>query len=164
MKYANVNQTRLAYRELGRRHPHALLLIHGFPLDHRMWASQLASLGPHMRLIAPDLRGHGQSALPAGAAVSMDQHADDLASLLDHLGIRKAAVAGLSMGGYVALALWRRHPDRIGALVLLDTRAEADTPEGQAGRDAAIRASAEYWPSGLCGGDAAASDLAGQSR
>jgi len=68
---------------------------------------------------------------------SVEQHSDDLAALLDHLGIGRAIVAGLSMGGYIAFAFWRRHPDRVQALVLLDTRAEPDSPQARAGRDAA---------------------------
>jgi pimeloyl-ACP methyl ester carboxylesterase len=66
----------------------------------------------------------------------MDQHADDLAALLDHLGIRRAIVGGLSMGGYVAFAFWRRHAERVGALILMDTRAEPDGPQARANRDA----------------------------
>ena len=65
----------------------------------------------------------------------MEQHADDLAALLDHLGVKKAIVAGLSMGGYVTLAFWRRHPERVAGLALVDTRAEPDTPTGKASRD-----------------------------
>jgi 3-oxoadipate enol-lactonase len=68
----------------------------------------------------------------------MEQHADDLAALLDHLKIRRAVVAGLSMGGYVALAFWRRHPDRVQGLILADTRAEPDSAAARAGRDAAM--------------------------
>jgi pimeloyl-ACP methyl ester carboxylesterase len=67
----------------------------------------------------------------------MEQHADDLAALLDALDIRQAVVAGLSMGGYIAFAMWRRHPGRVQALVLADTRAEPDSPQARANRDAA---------------------------
>jgi pimeloyl-ACP methyl ester carboxylesterase len=69
----------------------------------------------------------------------MDQHADDLAALLDYLGVRKAVIAGLSMGGYVAFAYWRRHPERVAALALLDTRAVPDSPEARDGRTATIQ-------------------------
>ena len=68
----------------------------------------------------------------------MEQHADDLAALLDHLKIRRAVVAGLSMGGYVAFAFWRRHRERVRALILADTRAEPDSVVARANRDAAI--------------------------
>jgi pimeloyl-ACP methyl ester carboxylesterase len=121
-----------------------LLLIHGFPLDHRMWTPQLAGLSAHVRVIAPDLRGFGRSAAPIAAPLevtpgplTMEQHADDLAALLDHLAVERAVVAGLSMGGYIAFAFWRRHHARVQALVLLDTRAEPDAPQARANRDTA---------------------------
>jgi pimeloyl-ACP methyl ester carboxylesterase len=134
--YATVNGLRLAYSARGRGRRPALLLIHGFPLDRRMWLAQLAGLSRLAHVVAPDLRGHGQSETPPGN-YSMDHHADDLAGLLDRLGIQRAIVAGLSMGGYIAFAFWRRHADRVLALALLDTRAEPDTPQARAGRDAA---------------------------
>jgi 3-oxoadipate enol-lactonase len=137
MNTIEVNGMQMAYRDLGRKHAPTLLLIHGFPLDHRMWAAQLAGISDSMRVVAPDLRGHGRSELPQGP-VSMDTHADDLAALLDRLEIERAVIAGLSMGGYVAFAFWRRHASRVRALVLLDTRAEPDSPQAQANRDAAI--------------------------
>ncbi len=74
----------------------------------------------------------------------MDQHADDLVGLLDHLGIRRVVIGGLSMGGYVAFAFWRRYPERVGSLALLNTWAEPDGPEARANREATIaRVSAE---------------------
>ncbi len=103
-----LNGVRIAYHDRGRRHGTALLLIHGFPLDHRMWAPQLVGLSPDVRVIAPDLRGFGRSEVTPGP-LTMEQHADDLAALLDHLEIERAVVAGLSMGGYIAFAFWRRH-------------------------------------------------------
>jgi len=132
-----VNGVRLAYRTAGSAEQPALVLIHGFPLDSAMWDAQLAGLAQHCYVVAPDLRGHGESDVPPGP-YSMDQHADDVAALMDALGIRRAVVAGLSMGGYVAEALWRRHSARISGLALIDTRANADTAEGKAGREAAI--------------------------
>jgi 3-oxoadipate enol-lactonase len=134
---ATINGMRLAYSERGRNHDTALLLIHGFPLDHRLWDGQLAGLSSLLRVIAPDLRGHGRSEMPPGP-YSMDLHADDMAGLLDHLKIQKAVVAGLSMGGYIAFAFWRRHASRVQALILADTRAEPDTPQARANRDASI--------------------------
>ena len=133
---ASVNGARLAYRDLGRRHPQTLLLIHGFPFDHRMWQAQLAGLSGDVRVIAPDLRGAGESEVTPGP-YSMDQYADDLVTLMDHLEVTQAVVAGLSMGGYIAFALWRRHPERVRALALLDTRAEPDTAQGREARNAA---------------------------
>ncbi len=112
----------------------ALLLIHGFPLDHSMWAHQVATL-KGWRRIAPDLRGCGASGT-AGDAYSMGVYADDLVHLLDQLEVEKAVVAGLSMGGYIAFELLRRYRDRILGLILADTRAEADTAEARASREA----------------------------
>jgi 3-oxoadipate enol-lactonase len=133
--YAKVNGVRLAYSYRGQRHANVLLLIHGFPLDRHMWDSQLRELSSEVGVIVPDLRGHGQSEVPPGP-YSMDQHADDLAGLLDHLGVRRVILGGLSMGGYVAFAFWRRHASRVQALILADTRAEADSVVARVNRDA----------------------------
>jgi 3-oxoadipate enol-lactonase len=111
----------------------ALLLIHGFPLDRSLWAHQVATLA-RWRRIAPDLRGCGASDAPE-AGYSMAAYADDLMRLLDRLRIERAVVAGLSMGGYIAFELLRRHRQRVMGLILLDTRADADTPEGRQGRE-----------------------------
>ena len=83
-----------------------LLLIHGFPLDRSLWTAQLRGLADVARVIAPDLRGFGESGMPAGA-VTMDTYADDLRGLLDALGVKHAVVVGLSMGGYIAFAFYR---------------------------------------------------------
>ncbi|MEJ5198599.1 MAG: alpha/beta fold hydrolase, partial [Anaerolineae bacterium] len=132
-----VNGAQLACWERGRTHTTALLLVHGFPLDHRMWTAQMVGLSDEMRVIAPDLRGFGRSAAALTGPLTMDQHADDLAALLDALKIERAIVAGLSMGGYIAFAFWRRHRPRVAALILADTRAEPDSPQARANRDAA---------------------------
>jgi pimeloyl-ACP methyl ester carboxylesterase len=94
-----------------------------------MWGPQLSALPVGWRGIAPDLRGFGASEGPAEDVTTMDAFADDLAGLLDHLSIERAVVCGLSMGGYIALAMWRRHRDRVRALILSDTRAGADSGE-----------------------------------
>jgi 3-oxoadipate enol-lactonase len=113
-----------------------LVLVHGFPLDHRMWQAQIPTLSADYRVIVPDLRGFGQSSL-AGEMVSMSEYADDVALLLDQLGIvEPVALMGLSMGGYIALEFWRRHRQRVRALVLCDTRAAADSADVAAGRRA----------------------------
>jgi YbgC/YbaW family acyl-CoA thioester hydrolase len=111
----------------------ALLLVHGFPLDHSMWAHQVATLA-RWRRIAPDLRGAGVSDAPAGG-YSMTTYADDLARLLDRLHVERAVVVGLSMGGYIAFEMLRRHRQRFMGLVLVDTRADADGPEQRRARD-----------------------------
>jgi 3-oxoadipate enol-lactonase len=135
----------MAYRDRGRGRETTLLLIHGFPLDSRLWDAQVAGLSSRVRVIAPDLRGSGHSDVPP-APYSVDQYADDLLALLDRLGIERAIVAGLSMGGYIAFALWRRHPERVQALVLADTRAEPDSSQGRANRDASAARVREIGP------------------
>lgn len=110
----------------------AVLFVHGFPHDHSLWDAQLAALGQRARCIAPDLRGFGRTE-PTGP-FSMDQWADDLAALLDARSVDRAVVCGLSMGGYIAFAFWRRHRDRVRALVLADTRAGADDEGARAKR------------------------------
>jgi pimeloyl-ACP methyl ester carboxylesterase len=140
MKTAQINGIELAYRDVGAGQP--ILFIHAFPLNGAMWERQTAEFAPRHRLLAPDLRGFGESARGSGAA-SLDQHADDLAALLDQLGLDKVIVAGLSMGGYISFALWRRHRARIAALVLADTRAGADTEEGKQGREKNARLAEE---------------------
>jgi pimeloyl-ACP methyl ester carboxylesterase len=100
-----------------------------------MWRHQVAGFGRWQR-IAPDLRGFGHSAGHGGGpAERLARHADDLAAVLDALTVRRAVLCGLSMGGYVLFEFWRRHADRVRALVLADTKAEADSPEGKRARD-----------------------------
>ena len=135
--YAAINGARLAYAERGTRQSTNLLLIHGFPLDRHLWDAQLAGLSGVARVVAPDLRGSGESQVTPGP-YSMDQFADDLVALLDHLHIERTIVAGLSMGGYIAFAFWRRHAARVEGLALVDTRAEPDSPAARAGREASI--------------------------
>lgn len=106
-----------------------VVLIHGFPLDRTMWSFQRSSIGSIYRLILPDLRGHGTSAAPDGI-YTVDEMADDVLELLDALQITEPVViGGLSMGGYIALSIAARHPARLKALMLLNTRAKADSPE-----------------------------------
>jgi 3-oxoadipate enol-lactonase len=111
-----------------------LLLIHGFPLDRTLWAAQVRWLADVARVITPDLRGFGESAMPSGA-VTMDTYADDLRELLDALRISRAVVAGLSMGGYIAFAFYRKYASRVRALILADTRSAPDSLEAKKGRD-----------------------------
>jgi 3-oxoadipate enol-lactonase len=136
MPVADVHGTRLSYEDTGTDGP-PVLLLHAFPLRGEMWAGQLEALGDRFRLIAPDLKGFGDSDAPEDAGdYSMDTYADEVAGLLRHLEMGPAAILGLSMGGYIAFALWRRHRDLIRALILADTRAEADPDEGRAKRTA----------------------------
>jgi pimeloyl-ACP methyl ester carboxylesterase len=110
----------------------AVLLLHGFPHHRGIWEPQLGGIAGDVRVIAPDLRGFGESGV--APPFTIDQYADDAADLLDALQVRQAVIGGLSMGGYVALAFWRRHRDRVRAMILTDTRAGADSAEGLAAR------------------------------
>jgi pimeloyl-ACP methyl ester carboxylesterase len=126
----------LAYEATGSGRP--LLLLHGYPLSRRIWQPQFDGLLDAAWMVAPDLRGHGETEA-SGGAYSMDLLAQDAAALLDELGITQpVVVGGLSMGGYVALAFWRLFPQRVAGLILAATRAGADTPEARANRDKAI--------------------------
>ncbi len=115
----------------------ALVLLHAFPFDRRMWSGELSRLSDRRRVVAVDLRGFGESTL--WGEPTIDDFADDVVKLLDALGVPMAAVAGLSMGGYVALALAERHRARLSALVLADTRAAADSEVARLAREATIR-------------------------
>lgn len=132
MSTARINGIELAFDEVGRGR-RALLLIHGHPFDRSLWRPQLewaAGTGLAWRLIAPDLRGYGESG-PAGQKTTLDVFAHDLAALLDHLGIGRVVVAGLSMGGQIAMELCRLYPQRIEGLILTATFAQADTESGR---------------------------------
>ena len=119
----------------------AVLFIHGYPLDHTIWTHQIAALEGWCR-IAPDLRGMGRSDAP-DLGYSMETYAADLAELLDLLGARDVVLVGLSMGGYVAFEFLRRWRQRVRGLVLVDTKAEADSAEARASRDAAAAVARE---------------------
>lgn len=121
----------LHYEVHGEGEP--VLLVHGFPLTGALWDGVVERLSGEMRLIVPDLRGHGASG--ASAETSMRRYADDLLAVLDAAGeTRPVTLVGLSMGGYVAFEFYRRHPERVRALVLANTRATRDNPEVLAGR------------------------------
>lgn len=126
----------LAYIDRGQGLP--VLLVHGFPLDHTMWKAQIEALAPPFRVIAPDLRGFGQSSLGEAdpqRGISMEQYADELVELLDALGATEPIVlVGFSMGGYIAWQFVRKYAERLCALIQCDTRAAADNNEGRAGR------------------------------
>lgn len=115
-----------------------LLFIHGFPLNRRMWQPQIDALSQVAHLIVPDLRGFGESEATPGI-YTMDMLAEDCCALLDALHIKEPVViCGLSMGGYVAFAFYRRHPERVAALILAATRPGEDSPETKSNRDKAI--------------------------
>lgn len=128
-RLANVD---LAYDVAGASQSPTLLLVHGFPHDRTIWAPQMRALSAAYQCVAVDLRGFGESS--SAPPYSMDQYADDLAALLDAIGVRRAAIAGVSMGGYVSFAMWRRHADRVNGFVFVDTRAGADSDTVRARR------------------------------
>jgi 3-oxoadipate enol-lactonase len=128
---AHFDGFRMHYEVKGAGTP--VLFIHGYPFDSSMWQPQAAALAGEARMIMPDLRGFGQSEVTA-PPYSMDRFADDLRELLDQMGIERAVLAGLSMGGYIAFAFYRKAPERVRALALLDTRPQPDSPEGREGR------------------------------
>jgi pimeloyl-ACP methyl ester carboxylesterase len=111
----------------------AFLLLHAFPLSAAMWTETATALSSRCRVITVDARGFGGSAAAEGP-LTMDSIAEDAVAVLDHFDIRTAIVGGCSMGGYAAFAFARRFADRLAGLVLVDTRAAADTDEGRAGR------------------------------
>ncbi|MFI0351385.1 alpha/beta fold hydrolase [Actinomadura sp. 9N407] len=111
-------------RDVGAGTP--LVLLHAFPLSSAMWLKQREDLAGRFRVVTPDLRGFGGSRLGTDEP-SVDLMADDVALLFRRLGLSRAVIGGLSMGGYVAMALCRRHPDLVLGLVLADTKAAADT-------------------------------------
>ena len=114
-----------------------VVLLHGFPLDSTMWSGQLGEIGASYRVITLDLRGHGRSVAPPDRVYTMDAMADDVIETIESLGMKeKVVLGGLSMGGYVALSAVRRYPDYFRALMLMDTKASADTPEAARGREA----------------------------
>jgi 3-oxoadipate enol-lactonase len=137
----------MAYTDRGAGLP--LLLLHGYPLSRRLWRPQIEDLANAARVIAPDLRGHGDTDVPAGP-YTVAQLADDAAHLLDALNITApVVVGGLSLGGYVALAFQRRYPERTAGLILAATRAGADSPEAQANRDKAAASALEKGTSAI---------------
>ena len=117
----------IAYDDVGAGIP--VLFIHGWPHNRTLWAAQLSGLPTHARCIAPDLRGFGASTVEP--PFTIDQYADDLAAFLGVIGVERAVVCGVSMGGYVALSMLRRHSQRLRALILTSTRATADSADAR---------------------------------
>jgi pimeloyl-ACP methyl ester carboxylesterase len=129
----SVRGVEVAYDEEGRGE--AFVLLHGFPFDRSMWREQVEVLSADFRVIAPDLRGLGETPLGGVAAATMGEMAEDVAALLDALNVERAVLGGLSMGGYVAFEFVRRFPGRVRALVLADTRPQADDDAGRRTRE-----------------------------
>ncbi|MBC7895794.1 MAG: alpha/beta fold hydrolase [Cytophagaceae bacterium] len=152
-----IHGRQVGYDDVGSGDP--IVFLHGFPHRRTLWAPQLGAIMVRARCIAPDLRGFGET--PPAGPYSMDRYADDVAELLDHLRVERAVVCGLSMGGYVAFSLWRLHPDRVRGLVLMDTKATADTAEGLQKRKDMIALTQERGSSAVA--DAMISGMVGKS-
>lgn len=138
MPIVEVNGRELHYAEAGSG-PLAVL-IHGYPLDHTLWLDQLSGLADLRQVVAVDLPGYGMSERVTGQPLTMEGLANDVAGLVDVLGFDQADIVGLSMGGYVALALWESHPTMFRTLVLADTKSGADSEDGKANREAQAQA------------------------
>ena len=127
-----VDRVDIAYDDAGSGP--VVVLLHGYPFNRTLWRDQVTVLQENYRVIVPDLRGHGASAIMPGPA-TMEQMAGDIAGLLDNLNIERATIGGLSMGGYVALAFYRLFPFRVLSLILAATRAQADNDEAKQNRE-----------------------------
>ncbi len=129
-------QLGIAYDDSGSGIP--TVFVHGFPLRRTMWNPQVSGLSQISRCIVPDLRGFGESVVEG--PYTMDRYANDIAELLDACSVRRAVIAGCSMGGYITFAFWRRHRERVLGLALCDTRPGADSEGALEKRRAMIHA------------------------
>src|SRR5512146_2026039 len=121
----------IVYEIQGKGAP--VVLLHPFPAHHEFWKPLAEHLAARYRVLMPDVRGHGDSGVGEGPA-TMEKHAADLARVCDDAGVGRAVFAGVSIGGYILFEFWRRYRPRVRALVLSDTRPQADTVEGRATR------------------------------
>ena len=128
---AVIHGVTVGYTDQGNGTP--LVFIHAFPLSKTMWQPQVDALKDSYRVITIDLGGHGESDIVLWND-TLDDYAKDVIYLLDHLGIAQAVFVGLSMGGYTLFSIFRHYANRVQAMVLADTRAQADSEEGKAGR------------------------------
>jgi len=132
MSTLRIRGIEIAFDDVGHDEP--VVLLHGFPLNRSMWSEQVEALRANYRVVTPDLRGHGETTVVHEPA-TMEESAHDVAALLDELKIESASVAGLSMGGYVALDFCRLYPNRVSSLILADTRAGTDSDDARRGRE-----------------------------
>jgi 3-oxoadipate enol-lactonase len=121
----------IAYRALGDGAP--VVLLHPFPVNHEFWLPVAGALAASFRIILPDLRGHGDSGVGEGPA-TMAKHALDIARVMDDADVGRAALIGVSIGGYALFEFWRRFRGRVAALGLCNTKAPADSAEARSGR------------------------------
>jgi 3-oxoadipate enol-lactonase len=137
MRQVRSGDAEIFYEVLGAGPP--LVLLHPFPANHEFWVPAVRALASRYQLVLPDLRGHGDSDAGEGPA-TMAKHAADLVRVLDQEQIRRAVLAGVSIGGYVLFEFWRKNSGRVAGLVLANTKAQAETAEGRASRlEAATR-------------------------
>src|SRR2546422_6412035 len=129
---ARLNDCDLAYTVHGSGPP--VVLVHGFPLNRTIWAPQLGELSRDYQVVTFDLRGHGESEATPGI-YAMEDLAQDVKALVDHLGLDRIVLGGLSMGGYVSFAFLRQFREMVQALILADTKADADSDEARAKRE-----------------------------
>jgi 3-oxoadipate enol-lactonase len=131
MKQVKSRDAEICYEVLGSGPP--VVLLHPFPANHELWLPAAQALVSRYQVLLPDLRGHGDSGVGEGPA-TMAKHAADLVHVLDQEHIRRAVLAGVSIGGYVLFEFWRSSSGRVAGLVLANTKAQADTAEGRATR------------------------------
>lgn len=136
MPYAKINGQNIYFEDSGGKGP-AVVFAHGFLMDQRMFDAQVEALAPEFRVIRWDARGFGKTEFDGRPFTYWDSAADCI-GLLDHLGLDRAVIGGMSQGGYMALRAALKYPDRVKALVLIDTQADADPPEAIAGRQQMI--------------------------
>jgi 3-oxoadipate enol-lactonase len=144
--HADINGITMAYSDQGTGLP--ILFLHAFPLNQTMWAQQVVALASQFRVITVDLRGHGESDAPLWH-YTLDQSADDVSALLDHLAIKQALFVGLSMGGYILFAFFRKYAARVKGLILANTKAQADTAEGRERRFQMAQTAYKQGPSAI---------------
>lgn len=145
METIQVNDITLAFERRGKGTP--LVLLHGYPLDHHIWDDLILYLENDFELILPDLRGFGESSIN-DSVPTMETFASDIAGLLEHLGIKDAAIAGHSMGGYIALAFTKLYFDKVSGLGLVATQTLADPPDKKEGR---YKSAADIMENGIAG-------------
>jgi len=131
MKQIRSDDARISYEITGEGPP--VVLLHPFPANHQFWGPASRTLAQRYRLIIPDLRGHGESDAGEGPA-TMDKHVQDLARILKQEEVGRAPFVGVSIGGYILFEFWRKFRGRVAALVLCNTKAQADNADARAAR------------------------------
>jgi 3-oxoadipate enol-lactonase len=144
MPFQQLSQTKLWFEEYGAKRAPPVVLLHGFPLDRRVWEEAAGELGREARVIVPDLRGFGRSI--SSEPFTIQNLADDVHELLLERNALPCVLAGLSMGGYVALAFAAKYGPDLAALALVDSRVSAESEEGKQGRDKMIQLAKDAGP------------------